>query len=127
MIRTLAKHGIARKIAHDLLSLADPQRGLADVLLQVRQLPGHTGADFLKLLQQELIRLRPYSQDRVETSNGLDDSELMKIANKFSYHLKRKVVLRSVQNKSLIGGICITVGDRRWERSINTCLRTFAS
>jgi F0F1-type ATP synthase delta subunit len=126
MIQIRAVRNAARKIAHHLLSLSDLQHGLDNVLSQVRQLPVVEGIDFLKLLHRELIRLQPYTQNRVETPDGLDDGELAKISDNFSSHLGQSVVLWNVQNPALIGGVRVTIGDRRWERTIRSCLQTFA-
>jgi F0F1-type ATP synthase delta subunit len=125
MIQVRTVRNAARKIAHHLFSLPDPQHGLADVLSRVRQLPVFEGIDFLKLLHRELTRLQPYTQNRVETPDGLDDGELAKISDNFSSHLGQSAVLRNVQNPALIGGVRVTIGDRRWERSIRSCLKAF--
>ncbi|MDR0727753.1 MAG: F0F1 ATP synthase subunit delta [Puniceicoccales bacterium] len=115
-----------RRIARNLISLPDPRGVLADMLSQVRQLRGHMGIDFLKLFHRELIRLRPYAQNRVETTDGrLGDDELVKITNTFSRHLGRAVVLENAPNPSLLGGVRVIIGDRRWERSIRGCLERF--
>jgi F0F1-type ATP synthase delta subunit len=117
--------GAAREVARELLSLPDPSRGLEDMLQGLRQLPDRGRIDFLKLILREMIRLRPYSQNCVETPDGLSDGELSGIAARFSNHLGRRGVLRSVQNPTLIGGVRVTIGDRRWDRSINGFLKAF--
>ncbi|MDR2677164.1 MAG: F0F1 ATP synthase subunit delta [Puniceicoccales bacterium] len=126
MIRIETRTRTVRKIVRHLLSLPDLQRGFEAVLLQARQLPRQNGVDFLKSLHQELVRLQPYTKDRVETPDSLESKELTKIINSFSSFLGRPVALQSVQNLTLLGGVCVTIGDQRWERSIRNCLRIFS-
>ncbi|MDR1456777.1 MAG: F0F1 ATP synthase subunit delta [Puniceicoccales bacterium] len=125
MIRASIARRAARKIVHDLIRSTDPQGALADMFPRVRRLSGRNGIYFLKLIYGELVRLQPYTQDRVESPDGLHNNAVKRIACNFSKHLGLSVVLRNVPNPSLLGGVRVTIGDRRWERSIHSCLETF--
>ncbi|MDR2340761.1 MAG: F0F1 ATP synthase subunit delta [Puniceicoccales bacterium] len=113
-------------ITSAFMALPDPRSSFDDVLLLVQELSNAQKVRFLKSFQRELVRLRPYVQNRVETPDKLDDNELKKIADTFSSRLGRAVVLENTQDISLIGGVRVVIGDRRWERSINACLQAFA-
>jgi F-type H+-transporting ATPase subunit delta len=122
-VRVNVLRNLAKRIAKMVLQMGDDLP--ANVLDAFDELPPRQRIKLLKLLSVALHRLLSYGKALVETAHQLSDAELDELSRKFSIKLGKTVSLQQLEAPQLIGGVRVTIGDQRWERSLHRQLQMF--
>ncbi|MDR1438332.1 MAG: F0F1 ATP synthase subunit delta [Puniceicoccales bacterium] len=80
---------------------------------------------FFKLLAFAIRRWQIYGVAVVQSPGHLGGVDVERLSEKFSKKLGRPVQLINCEDRSLIAGIRVTVGDQRWEMSLGKRLEIF--
>jgi F0F1-type ATP synthase delta subunit len=117
---------VARRIAPMIISEGGSQE-CADAIFE--EMGVFSKGKQLALMKALLIALRRreiYSAASVQSATAIDCEAVGKLSDKFSQKLGRPVRLVQREDRELIGGIRVTIGDQRWEMSLRRRLETIA-
>ncbi|MDR2664416.1 MAG: F0F1 ATP synthase subunit delta [Puniceicoccales bacterium] len=119
-------HSIARQLADCLLAGPNPREALRLALSEIATLDKALRLRLLCSLHRALLRagdgLVPPS---VEYAGKLADADRKSLERWLAEKLGRTVHLAQKKKSELIGGIRLSVGDRRWELSVRSALAQF--
>jgi hypothetical protein len=93
----------------------------------VRLLPPRVRKIFLRQLLDACVREQRERRCILEYAGRLRPAAEKALERSLGRELGRPITLRGRENPQLIAGVRVTVGDRRWERSLRLGLERFCS
>ncbi|MDR3316975.1 MAG: F0F1 ATP synthase subunit delta [Puniceicoccales bacterium] len=116
---------VARRLTKEMLFGSQPEKILEVILAETEGLSGLTRLRFLRKLSSTVGRREISGGARVEYAGALLPEDRRRLESSFSIRVGRDVHLKPRKNQSLIAGIRVSIGDRRWEYSIGASFRRF--
>ncbi|MDR0679048.1 MAG: F0F1 ATP synthase subunit delta [Puniceicoccales bacterium] len=119
-------HSAARRLAVHVLSAPEPRKALSLALAEIAELGPVRRLSLLQALDGAFRRAKEeLASPSVEYAGKLATADRKNLERWLSEKMGRAVRLAQKKNPDLLGGVRLSVGDRRWELSVRSSLAQF--